>query len=152
MENSTAKSRLVGIRLAALTLRLMENWRRIFPDYDSALIAIAIVVIMAERLMRADLEPDLESLELPMPTERLAKCNISSIAAATGFNRETTRRKVDALVRAGIVVREGRSIMLAPGFTQQDFVISQVQMQLEQFRRTRDDLERMGVLPPYGSD
>lgn len=85
-----AKNRLVGIRLAMLTLRMRDNWIRLFGDHQTALIALAIIVIMSERLLRSQLDPELESLVVPMPSEDLAKCNLSSIAAATGLNRETT--------------------------------------------------------------
>ena len=140
------KSRLVGIRLATLTLRLKENWRRLFGDDDTATIALAIVAIVAERLMRADLDSELESLTVPMPKEALASCNISSIAAATGFNRETTRRKVDQLARTGMIVREGSAIALAPGFTQQKLAIDAVRIQLDELRRATNDLLRVGAI------
>lgn len=145
-ENATSKSRLVGIRLAALSLRLRENWARLFGDADTAAIALAIVVIISERLMRVELDAELESLSVPMPTEALARCNISSIAAATGFNRETTRRKVDQLVKAGMVIKERSIIRLAPGFTQQEIAIEVVKAQLDEVRRAANDLLRLGVI------
>lgn len=92
---------MIGIRLAMLTLRMRDNWIKLFGDHQTALIALAVVVIMSERLMRSELDPELETLTVPMPTANLAKCNLNSIAAATGLNRETTRRKVDQLVRRG---------------------------------------------------
>jgi hypothetical protein len=141
-----AKSRLIGIRLAMLTLRMRDNWIKLFGDHDTAAIALAIVVIMSERLMRSELEPELESLAAPMPTAELAKCNVSSIAAATGLNRETTRRKVDQLVRMGLVVKENGAIQLKPGFTQQELAGVVVKTQLEELRKAVNDVLRMGAL------
>ena len=145
-QQTEAKSRLIGIRLAVLTLRMRDNWSKLFGDHETAVIALAIVVIMSERLMRSGLEPELETLAVPMPTDDLAKCNVSSIAAATGLNRETTRRKVDQLVRLGLVVKEKGAIQLRPGATQQAIVCEAVKIQLDELRRAANDFLRMGAL------
>ena len=47
-EKAAAKARLVGIRLAVLTLRMRENWQRLFGDGDATLIVLAIVAIVSE--------------------------------------------------------------------------------------------------------
>ena len=124
------KSRLVGIKMALLSLRLRDNWARLFGDAEAAAICLAIVATVAERLLRVDLDVDLKSLSRSMPTEALTGCNISSIAVATGLNRETTRRKVDRLIAEGMVVRDRGTILLAPGFTQQEIASSIVHEQL----------------------
>ena len=142
-ETLVRKSRLVGIRLAMLTLRLRENWIRLFGDQETALIVLGIVVISSERLMRTDIDDELENLMVPFPVEQLASCNISSIAAATGFNRETTRRKVEQLAKAGFIIRDGNVIRLAPGLVQQELVLEVVQSQLAEVRRAVNDLLRM---------
>ena len=142
-----AKSRLVGIRLTLLTLRLIENWRRYVRDYDSAMIALAVVAINSEKLTRTTLEPELEDLRLPMPAELLTDCNISSIASATGLNRETTRRKVNKMTSAGVLVRrDDGSIALSDGFTQGKRTLEVVRDQLETLNRTLNDLIRDGSL------
>ena len=143
--NSDSKSRLVGIRLATLTLRLRGSWSRLFGDADTAAIALAIVAIVSERLLREQLDPKLQSLRVPLPNDSLGTCNISSIASATGLNRETARRKINQLVRDGMVVRDGAVIRLAPGFTQQQAVIDMIKIQLRELRRTANDLLREGV-------
>ncbi len=97
-QTAEAKSRIIGIQLALLTLRLRNNWSEWFGDPDTAAIVLAVVAIKSERLVRSELDTDLETLAMPMPPVALASCNISSIAAATGLNRETTRRKVENLV------------------------------------------------------
>lgn len=145
-ENAASKSRLVGIRLASLVLRIRTGWSGLFGDADTAAIALAIVAIVSERLLRQELDPQLESLEVQMPVEALGCCNLSSISAASGVNRETVRRHINRLVKEGVVVREGASIRLTPGFTQKQEVIDLVRAQLEEVRRTADELLRAGVI------
>jgi len=150
-ERAAANSRLTAIRLAGLTLRWMENWRRNVQDYDSAMILLAVVAITAGRLLRADLDQDLRDMAAPLPEGTLAKCNVSSIAAATGLNRETTRRRVRALVERGFLVRmKDGTIRFRPGYLQQDRTIDLVRTQLETFARTADELAREGTLKPLG--
>ena len=145
-EATVAKSRLVAIRIAMLTLRLRNNWVQMFGDMDTAAIVMAVVAIASERLMRAGLGSELETLAQPLPEGVLAHCNISSIAAATGLNRETTRRKVDQLIQKGLLVRENSSIRLAPGFTQEKAAMNLVTAQLDELRKAVNDLLRMGAL------
>jgi len=129
-----------------LMLRLRDNWQRIFDDYEAALLVLAIVVIKSERLTRGIVETDLQSLAVAMPGNRLTKCNVGSLACATGLNRETARRKVLELEKAGIVVRDRNGIELAEGFTQQPEILEMVRLQLEQVRRAANDLIRIGAL------
>lgn len=146
-KQAAAKSRLVGIRMTLLTLRLIENWRRYVRDYDSVMILLAIAAVNGEKLTRTALEPELQDLRCPMPPERLSACNLSSIAAATGLNRETTRRKVNKLASAGLLVRrEDGSIGFSEGFTQGAKTLELVSAQLEVLSRTANDLVRDGSL------
>lgn len=145
-EVAEAKSRLVGIRLATLTLRLRGSWTELFGSPDAAAMGVAIVAIGAERMLRDNLDPKLHSLKVPMAAEAFGECNISAIAKATGLNRETARRKVDELVLLGIVARRGSSITLAPGFTQQPAVIEMVRTQLEFLRIATNEMIREGVV------
>lgn len=144
---ASSNSRLVAIHLSLLTLRWMEYWKRNVADYDSAMIALAVVAISAERWTRADLEPELRNLSRPMSQDRLGTCNISSIAAATGLNRETTRRKVNALVAQGILSKEANGVVgFAPGHLQKTRTIGLVRKQLDALARTVDELVRTDVL------
>src|SRR3982751_6219250 len=102
-QTSAAMSRLTAIRLALLTSRAMENWRAGIGDNESAMIQLAVVAITGERLTRTDLPADLCNVATPLPPGYAAGCNISSIASATGLNRETTRRKVSALIARGFL-------------------------------------------------
>jgi DNA-binding transcriptional ArsR family regulator len=155
-EKAEAKSRLALIALCTLTLRLMENWRRGVieitgrpPDYESTMILSAIVAISAERLIRSGIETELETLANELPLEKLAKCNVSSIAAATGFNRETVRRKMKRLEADGLIAREecGR-VRLGSGLLQRPSVLAMVRSQLDAVRGTASSLARCEVFAP----
>jgi len=150
-DQASAKSRIVAIRMALLTLRCMEKWRRDVRDYDSAMILVAVVAITAERLIRGGLDEEMQSLETALPRERLGRCNISSIAAGTGLNRETARRKVNELVAGGYLVRtDGGGVEFAPGLLQEPATIELVRSQLEAVARTANALIRDGVLRMQG--
>ena len=141
------KSRLVALRIASLSLRLMENWRRPFSDYDSAMIVLAIAAISGEKLTRTTLERELQNLAEPIPRDRLTPCNISSIAEATGINRETARRKINRLIEAGLVERASDgSITFSPGFSQREEPTTIVRIQLDTLNRITNELIREGVL------
>ena len=146
-EASEANSRLAAIRLALLTSRAMENWRRGVGDNDKAMILLAVVAICGERLTRTELPEALRSVATPLPPGVAAECNISSIAAATGLNRETTRRKVNALVAAGYLVRSEDGEISYPVERQQDpATLDFLKMQLEAVVRFANDALRDGVL------
>lgn len=144
---SAAMSRLTAIRLALLTSRAMENWRAGVGDNESAMIVLAVVAITGERLTRADLPEDLCSVATPLPPGYAAGCNISSIAAATGLNRETTRRRVGALIERGYLARsEGGEICFPAGRQQDPATLEFVARQLEAVARFANDALRDGVL------
>ena len=144
---AAARSRLTAIRLTMLTLRLMENWRRNVSDYDSAMVLAAVVAITAERLTRSEIDPELGPLERELPRELLARCNISSIAAATGLNRETARRKVNELIAEGFLVRSPEGVVgFAPGRLQREETLALVRTQLDAVVRLLNELLRDGVL------
>lgn len=141
------ESRIAGIRMVSLTLRMMEHWREAAGDYNSAMILLAVVAVSGERLTRAALDDEHRSLKTPVEVESLAPCNISSIAAATGFNRETARRYVNRLITEGVLIRtpEG-SIRLVEGFAQRASTVQLLGLQLEAFTRTANDLINSGIL------
>jgi DNA-binding transcriptional ArsR family regulator len=148
-----AKSRLVHVSLLALNLRLMENWRSVqlatrglVLDYESTMIVMAIIVISAEKLLRAEIDPELQTLARRVPQERLSRVNFSSIAAATAINRETVRRKVNDLQEAGMVVRDEEGIRMAPDVIQFEVLKEIIDAQLDAIARTVNQLSRMGVL------
>lgn len=146
-DQAEASSRLTAIRLALATSRCLEHWRRGVGDADSAMILIAVISITGERLTRSGLEAELKSIDRPIPRERLAPCNIASIAAATGFNRETTRRKVRKLVDEGYLLRsDNGEISMPPDLLQQPGIPTFLRRQLETVTRVANDLVKDGVL------
>lgn len=125
----------------------MENWASVAGGYDEAMILVAVVAITSERLLRTGLPPELENLEVPLPSELIGACSISSIASATGLNRETARRKVLSLINAGLLQQAARGRVRFPaGHLQQSAIIDLVRSQIESFGRTADALERDGAL------
>lgn len=144
-----ATSRLTAIRLALLTSRSMENWRRDVGDNASAMILLAVVAICGERLTRTELPEALRSVATPLPPGFAAECNVSSIAAATGLNRETTRRKVNALLEEGYLHRSEEGEISFPTARQQDpATLEFVRKQLEAVVRFANDAIRDGVVVP----
>lgn len=144
-----ANSRLTAIRLALLMSRWMENWREGVGDNASAMILLAVVAISGERLTRTELPGPLRSVATALPPGFAAECNVSSIAAATGLNRETTRRKVNALVEAGFLARSPEGEISYPIERQQDpATLDFVRKQLEAVARFANDALRDGVLVP----
>jgi hypothetical protein len=142
-----ANSRLTAIRLALLISRCMENARRNVGDGDSALILIAVVAISGERLTRAGLSDPLRSLSTPLPPGLAGECNVSSIASATGFNRETTRRKVNGLIESGYLQRTADGeIALMPGILAREATRTLAKLQLEAITRFVNEALRDGVL------
>lgn len=148
------KSRLVLVSFTSLSLRLMENWRQLIsdvsgkmPDYEKTMILGAIITISAERLTREALETHLHKLSDPVPSERLAKCNIASIAAAVRLNSETVRRKVNELMDLGLVVREpDGGLQIGPGLLELPNVADTLHAQLELMRRIANQFLNYGVL------
>jgi DNA-binding Lrp family transcriptional regulator len=138
-------SRLTAVRLSIVILRALETLREIVANSDKDLIILAVAAILGERYTRGGevLEEEYRDLRNPFPQDRLPACNISSIAAATGFNRETARRKVNQLIDDGILVRTDKSmIRFRPGFAQQPLISSILLRQVEASVRFMNDLVR----------
>lgn len=154
-EAAAAKSRLAHIALLNLNLRFMENWRsvqihsgRAALDYESLMILMATIVISAERVLRTNLESDLQTLAQQLPTSKVGKVNISSIAAATAINRETVRRKVINLQKAGWLVRDKGGIRTVPGVIPYEILRGVIGAQLDALTRTVNQLVKLEVLSP----
>lgn len=151
---TATKSRVALIHLLNLNLRSMEAWRnaqaKLFGaalDIESTMILMAIIAIGAEKLVRTGDLKEFEDLSVPMDFRLLGKCNLSSIAATTGLNREMVRRKVGSLERKGIVVREPEGgVRIAGGILQEPEVRDSVNKQLRWIAATVDRLETCGLL------
>ena len=138
--------RVAGLALAEMTLRLMENWRDGMPDNDSALIGAAVVAINVGRFSRGRFDPSLKSLEQHFPPDKLTFCNVASIAAATGLNRETTRRKVQRMIEIGFIVREADgNLRFDTAMVGTERMHAVLESQLEVVRRAATDLLEEGI-------
>ena len=150
---TATKSRVALIHLLDLNLRLMEAWRRaqmkLFGtalDCESTMILMAIIAIGAEKLVRTGDLKEFEDLSVPMDFRLLRKCNLSSIAATTGLNRELVRRRVGTLAKNGLVVRELDGVRIADGILQQSEVRESVNKQLQSIAATVDRLRKADLL------
>jgi hypothetical protein len=153
-EATATKSRVAIIHLLDLNLRLMEAWRtaqaKLFGaalDGESTMILMAIIAIGAEKLVRTGDLKEFEDLSMPMDSRLLRKCNLSSIAATTGLNRELVRRRVGTLEKNGLVVRDSDGgVRIADGILQQPEVRESVNKQLLSIAATVDRLQKSGLL------
>jgi Fic family protein len=145
------KTRPAIILLSLFTLRYISDWLRVLRqlshddvDLETWLIVISVTAIGAEKFLRSGLQEDLHDLRVAMPTDRLAKCNLSSIAAATGLNRETVRRKVNWLLQAGILEREASGAIRASAtVAARPEVQKLIAMQIEALRQVNAQLNAM---------
>lgn len=148
------KSRLVLISFTSLSMRLMENWRELIndvsgqmPDYEKTMILGAIITIGGEKLMREELEPSFQNLSDTLPSGRLAKSNVASVAAAVGLNSETVRRKVKELIQSRLVIKDSKAgLQISPGLLQLPAVREALSEQLALLRRTAQQLIKLDVL------
>ena len=142
-----SRARPTAIALAVYTLRAMEIWKRYVPDYDCAMIMVAVIAITAEKLLRTDFPEEYGRLTQQIDLSMLQKCNISSIAHATGLNRETTRRKVNALIQLDRLQRLGDgTIFFRDRLTQEPEVREMVGRQLLEVAALAERCVRLGVL------
>ena len=147
------KSRVAHVALLNLNLRLMENWRaaqvqsaREMLDYESLMIVMAVIVISAEKALRCESDAQDLSLRNKLPPEKIGRVNLSSLAAATGINRETVRRKVNKLQETGWLLRDKRDIRTITGAISPDVIHDVILTQLEAVTGTVNRLHRAGVL------
>jgi hypothetical protein len=146
-EQLERNGRPAAIALALYTLRAMEGWKKYVPDYDCAMIMVAVIAITAERLLRTELGPEFGPLSKAIDLTMLQKCNIASIAHATGLNRESARRKVNDLIRRGLLARlDDGTIFFREGLTQEQEVRELVRRQLGEITTLVNRLLRIGAL------
>ena len=143
--------RLAGIAIATYTLRAMERWRANLTDYDCVMIMIAVIAISAGKMLRSGIPADYQSLSKPVERAMLSKVNISSIAHATGLNRETARRKINDLVEQGLLTRfADGSVGFAPGLVQQGGIRDQIRGQLGEVATLANQLIKFGLIADAG--
>jgi hypothetical protein len=141
------KDRLALVSLAHFSLGLMHNWKNRLPDLETTAVVMAVLAIRAERLTRSDPDQVLLSLKDQTPQHILARCNVASVAAATGLNRETARRKVKWLIEEGVLHREDNgSLAFVPGILQLPETAELAHRQLALLVRTTNKLIDAGIL------
>lgn len=142
------KGRVIGLRMALMTLRVMEHWRQhLGVGYEEAMIVLATAAITMEKFTRSEFEPELENIRNAVPSARLSKCNVSSIAVAVGLNRETARRKVNRLVANGMLLKDrDGSLRLSPEYTRSVPTSDMMKRQLETLVHTANEFVRDGIL------
>lgn len=146
-EMARANSRSVAHHLINFALRLNEMWRVACGGHQEAMVVMAIVAITGDRLSRSEIDPSLRNMANAVPRDLLGHCNLSSIAAASGLNRETARRVVNRLVEAGLLTRSAEGLVyFAPGRLQAEPAKALNTRQIEEFCRTADGLAREGIL------
>lgn len=146
-ETRITQSRVTFVRLVSLQLRLMELWREAAGGHQEALVQMAVGAINGDRVTRGAPEAGLRSLANAMPRRLMTKCNLSSIASATGLNRETVRRVVNRLTVNGPLVRfPDGSINFIKGWSQGPETQRLGDAQLDEFTRTANLLLRECVL------
>jgi len=142
-----SNSRLTAIRAAILLTRSLEVWRRGRMDSETVVIILAVIAITSEKFTRSGLDAEFRALDVYLPLEQLQACNVASIAAATGLNRETTRRRVEALIREGSLIRTASGdIALPPKRVQERSALDLVRRQLDAVVRFTNDCLRDRVL------
>jgi len=142
-----ANSRKTGILAAVFMTRSLEIWRRNRLDAESVHIILAVIAITSEKFVRRNLRPEHRSLATYLPLEELQSCNVASIAAATGINRETVRRRVQGLVQSGSLIKsDSGDIALPPSKVQDPSAAELIRRQLEALARFANDCLRDGVL------
>lgn len=138
---------IAGVMLASVH-RSLDAYRRVVGSADYVLVVLAVLVISARHLMvRAELSEELEDVRTAMPRDRLAPCNISSIAAAAGLPFETARRKTLELVARGGLVRDvAGNVQFTPGVLQQPMIYELVAHNAASAVALANRLLQLGVL------
>jgi len=143
-----AQSRLAAMRLVSLTLRLMERWRGLVDDNDCAMIMMAVALINTESLTGTRLvEQGIADIKNGVPPDLLRRCNVSSVALATGLNRETARRKVTHLVERGLLARGADGhVYLHPELRIREEMAQTVRSQIDTLAKAANEFLRDGIL------
>ena len=115
-------SRVAPALLSALTDYLIVS-RRQSNDLDRQLVLLIIMLRSAMARGFADL-PSEQVLSGDLDSLPTLWTNIRSIADSTGIPRETVRRKVNDLIKDGLVKRSGQLLTITPrAFPDNRFVV-----------------------------
>lgn len=150
-DRAGAQLRKIGLHLAISGLRIVEEYRRVYgDDNDRVMIILAVVASTLERAIRSDDSDEFSDLRQEIPDERVAPCNVASIAVATGLARETARRKVNALIAGGILKRDRRgAIGFVSGMDQNPVVYRMLRRQAGEIARLASMFSEAGIMMPF---
>jgi DNA-binding IclR family transcriptional regulator len=145
--SGTAAADIAGAMLASVH-RSLDAYRKVVGSADYVLVVLAVLVISARHLMaKAELPEELEDVRTAIPRDRLAPCNISSIAAAAGLPFETARRKTLELVARGALVRDDAgNVQFTPGVLQQPMIYDLVAQNAARAVALANRLLQLGIL------
>ncbi|MDO9488426.1 MAG: hypothetical protein Q7J32_08635 [Sphingomonadaceae bacterium] len=151
--NSTAaasKLRWVGLQLALSGLRMGEEYRRtIAQDLDSVVVVLAVIAIALERPLRTDADITLYDLKHAMAINEVTPCKVASIAAATGLNRETARRKVNNLIARGVLRKlPGGAVVFADEMRSSPVLADMLYRQVSEVARLTNILLQNDIIVP----
>jgi hypothetical protein len=121
LAESDANSRLFVYMIANFLHRLERERRNVyFGDLDLARVAEVIGTAGVEPGMRdAAFREQHRDFDSVVGVEGQRAVNATSIASATGIPRETVRRKLQRLLKLGLIVEKGRArYILKPGALQ----------------------------------
>lgn len=150
-------SRLALIIFNLSTMRQMELWREAMtsilgriPDAEDVLIIAAIQATGGEKLLSAAEQASFRNLSTDIPYDILTSCNVLSIAAWTGINRETVRRRSNRMIEEGLLVKNNGSLHVSDAVMRSPVAREAVHKQLSSLRSTLHRLQAIGVLIETG--
>jgi hypothetical protein len=122
-------SRTIGFYSAEYLLRTLRNLGSAFNhDYERVIITLSVTMGNVQHLINfpEQLAP-YEDLSTIIPAEMQRPVTRLAITRATGLPRETVRRKVAALIEAGILIKDERGgVRMTPGALTTELLIGAV--------------------------
>ena len=111
-----AGERAKTIAAFEITLRIMRKAIDCFPDHDmeSILVFMTVAAASTSRHLRDEAVLDLVDQE-PLPDRLHRPTSGRAIAEAMGLPRETVRRRINSLVEAGLLTRDGGGVRTSSG-------------------------------------
>ena len=112
----TGGERARALVAVEVLLRLVRHARDCFPDDDLETVIVYLTVVCASVGAHVRDPELLASLgENDLPEQFIRPTSGRAIAESTGLPRESVRRRIDALVARGWLVRDGRGVRSVEG-------------------------------------
>jgi hypothetical protein len=105
-------------------LRILRKAIDCFPDHDLEAIVVFLTVSAAStgRHLRDPAVLDLVD-HAPLPDHLHGTISGRAVAQATGLPREAVRRRIDALVKSGLLTREAHGVRTGAGLLSEDHIL-----------------------------